>query len=290
MKRYEITFQTTNSILNSKSITSLVLEPDSVGLGTGIMVFTHGWGSNRYQNLEKMEFTCERFNLICLSVEYRQSGYDFDPMTGMGADTPYDASFYQVFDVLNVLRSVLALHPEIDRHRLFHHGLSQGGHIALLSSVFAPNTFRFVYASCPITHLSPKIMQWVGRELSDNERSIRNVIDQAMYLQCPVFIDHGTADTTVPHDEHVLPLVKKLEGLGNTPTVRYYEGGNHTFGPTTTRLKAFQEMMIKAMETPARPGLDDFVTSRRLKIPCKSRTLIIDWSEPVESSNVIAWE
>ena len=146
-----------------KPIAVAVIEPDNVDTETGMMLFSHGWGGNRFQHQDKMEYTADRFNLICLSAEYRQSGYDFNPVTGKGSYVPYDASFHQVFDTLNALRHMLDLRPKTNRRRLFHYGGSQGGHIALLSAIYAPQTFAFIYASCPVTHLGREQQEWAGR-------------------------------------------------------------------------------------------------------------------------------
>ncbi|MCK4981788.1 MAG: acetylxylan esterase, partial [Victivallaceae bacterium] len=160
MKKYEIVFQSVNSETYSKPLTALVLEPDLVNNETGAMLFTHGWGGNRFQHLDKMEYALDKYNLICVSVEYRQSGFDFDPVKGQGSYRPYDGSFYQVFDVLNGFRTVLELNNNINRKRLYHYGGSQGGHISLLSSIFAPDTFVFTYASSPIVHLTSECQKW----------------------------------------------------------------------------------------------------------------------------------
>jgi len=141
MRRYEITFNSVNAEGSPKPISALVIEPDRHTASTGVMLCTHGWGCNRYYDVDKIEWSCERFDLVCVSVEYRDCGFEFNPATGAGYCRPYDTSFYQVFDVLNGLRTVLDIHPKINRRRLFHFARSQGGHIALISSMFAPHTF-----------------------------------------------------------------------------------------------------------------------------------------------------
>jgi hypothetical protein len=41
------------------------------------MLFTHGWGGNRFQHEDKMQGAVDAFDLVCVSVEFRQSGYAF---------------------------------------------------------------------------------------------------------------------------------------------------------------------------------------------------------------------
>lgn len=287
MKTREITFNSVNSEAYSKEITALVIEPDEIGPKTGAMLFTHGWGGNRFQQQDKMEWTAERFDLMCISVEYRQSGYDFDHSTGQGAYRPYDASFYQVFDVLNGLRAILDNNPSLNRSRLFHYGGSQGGQIALLSTIFAPRTFAFVCASCPMTHIDATKYVSAGRTFTPFELSIRNVIEHADMIRCPVFLDHGTADSNVPCNLHTRVLAERLEELGKNVSVIYYPGGEHDLSPTTTKLKAFQVMASEPMTTCTNDDEDDFLAKRIVEISCGEQTMRINWSKSIDDVNLV---
>jgi hypothetical protein len=104
MNQYEITYLTANAPQAAKSITALVCEPDRVGPNTGALLLTHGWGNSRFQDRDKIAVACDVYDLVCVSVEYRQSGLAHDPVSGHGWDCPYDLSFYQLFDVPNGLR------------------------------------------------------------------------------------------------------------------------------------------------------------------------------------------
>jgi len=109
MRKYEIVYENINVETYLKPISVFVIEPDEINSETGVMLFTHGWGGNRFQHQDRMEYAVENFNVVGLSVEYRQSGYDFNSITGHGSYRPYDASFLQVFDVLNGLRFFLQI-------------------------------------------------------------------------------------------------------------------------------------------------------------------------------------
>jgi len=273
-----------------KPITALVVEPDRIDKNTGAMLFTHGWGCNRFYDVDKIEYSCDRFNLVCVSVEYRDCGYEFNPATGAGYCRPYDTSFYQVFDVLNGLRTVLAIHRDLNRKRLFHYARSQGGHIALIGSMFAPKTFAFMYLSSPITHLDKNILTWPGREFTPTELSVRNMLEHADRIQCPLFIDHGTGDTDVPHDIHTEELVRRLKALGRKPAVKYYPGGRHDLTPATTMYDAFKTMAAKPMKTMTNRMTDDFTAGSKVEITCADKTLCIDWSEPTDSPGLFEWK
>ena len=290
MKRFEFTFESVNSDNYTKPITVLVIEPDNITPSTGVMLFTHGWGGNRFQHEDKMLHAADAFDLVCISVEYRQSGYDFNPVTGLGAYRPYDASFYQVFDVLNALRSVLHVRPDLNRNRLFHYGGSQGGHIALLTSLYAPKTFAFIYASSPLTHLDEDIRLWTGRSFTPDELSIRSVPDHANQIDTPVHVEYGDADLTVNCDRHSRSLQKQLEELGKPNSFILYPGGGHDLMPTTNKLDAFKENVSELMRTRTRENPDDFLDQSVVSIPTPNNKLIIDWSQPTTSLQLFKWK
>jgi len=290
MRRYEFTYQSLNSEAYSKPIRVLVMAPDRVGDNTGAMLFSHGWGGNRFQYERAMLYTVERFDLVCVSVEYRQSGFDFDAATGRGALRPYDASHYQVVDVLNGLRAALAREPGVNRHRLFTYGGSQGGHITLLNTIFAPHTFAFTYAACPVTHLDERFQGTAGRAFAPHELAARSILVMANRIRCPVYLEHGTADESVPHTTHMVPLVERLEATGVLAKITYYEGGGHMLAPVTTRYDTFLETAPEPMRTLTNEAEDDFSAQRRIEIPCGEKTLVIDWARPTDDADLLHWE
>lgn len=289
MRRYEFTYQSLNSESYSKPIRVLVMAPDRIGAHTGAMLFTHGWGGNRFQYERTMTYTVERFDLVCASVEYRQSGFDFDPARGRGALRPYDASHYQVADVLNGLRVVLDRERGVNRSRLFSYGGSQGGHICLLNAIYAPNTFAFIYAACPVTHLDERFQHNAGRAFTEHELKARNVIELAGRIRCPVFLEHGTADESVPHTTHMVPLVEKLEASGRLAKMTYYEGGGHMLAPVTTRYDTFLATAPEPMRTMVNEVEDDFAARRKIEIPCGERTLVVDWGKEPDDPSLLGW-
>ena len=290
MKSLEIRFKSINTDTYAKNITATLNVPDRIDADTGVMLATHGWGGNRFQHVEQMALAAEQYNVIAVGTEYRLSGYDFDPVTGRGASLPYDGSFYQVFDVLNALRTVLELYPNINRKRLFHYGGSQGGHIALLSAVFAPGTFAWVYASCPVVYLDDYFKHRVGRIFSEAELAIRDLRVQAKRITCPVFLEYGTADETVNCDRHSRVLIDTLSGAGNAPAkVHVYEGGGHSLQPTITKIQAFERMAPEPLKTMVRHSDDDFITGSTVAIPCGSHTLRIDWSKAADDSRLFTF-
>lgn len=288
MKRYEITYQTTNGTQGTKPITALVIEPDQIGTDTGVMLATHGWGPNRFQHEHRLHVAANEYDLVGLAVEYRQSGYDCDPVTGNGWDCPYDASFYQTLDVLNGLRFLLDLHPQLNRSRLIHYGGSQGGHIALLGAVFAPNTFAGIYANVPAALIDEKIAGWAGRTFAPHELAIRNVLNLCDRIQCPVLVEHGTLDTDLPYERHAGPLVKRLKEVGKLDREVAYAGG-HDLTPAITRHEAFLKSAPLVLRQWRNPRTDDFRAKNIIEVPAADYILRIDWSKPLADPATFTW-
>ena len=289
VREYEITFQSLNDAIYTKPITALVLEPDAIGSSTGAMLCTHGWSGNRFSTRSILEFACQNLDVVCISTEFRQSGYDFNPVTGLGSYVPYDASLLQTLDTLNALRTLLRLRPQINQRRLFHYGGSQGGQIALLSAIFAPRTFAFVYGASPVCWLDERIQGWAGRVFAPFELSARNTIEHADLIGCPVCLEHGTADSIVPCDIHCRALAGRLQQTGVLRKVTYHEGGEHSLEPVTTRLEGFKVMAPEPVRTLTNDGPDDFALGSTVVIPCADRELVIDWSQPAESVQLLSW-
>ncbi|MEI8248257.1 MAG: prolyl oligopeptidase family serine peptidase [Lentisphaerota bacterium] len=295
MKKYDVTFESVSSYSDSKyasackEITAFIIEPDIVNEQTGAMLFLHGWDCNRFMDKELMEFTADAYNVICISPEYRQSGYDFNARTGKGFCSPYDLSFYQVIDSLGALRHVLSVRSNLNRKRIFAYGISQGGHIALLASIFAPDTFAFINAVAPLVQVRETQAKLAGRDFSEDELSIRNVLEHAERIRCPVFFEHGTADETLPHDEHSVLLEARLKKLGKEYIVKYHEGGGHLLTPAISRLQALKDMLGDKISRIESASADDFITGTLTEIKCKNKKLVIDWSREQTASKLFYW-
>ena len=297
MKKYQVVFETASVVSSSdnfkptpKEITALVIEPDNMNKGTGAMLFSHGWSCNRFMDQDVMEYAADAYNVVCVSAEFRQSGYDFNPRTGAGFSAPYDLSFYQTFDSAGALRHILSTKNNLNRKRIYAYGLSQGGHIALLLSIFAPDTFVFVNAVASLTRPTEWYQMLAGREFSEDELSIRNVIEHADLIKCPVYLEHGTADDLLPHTEHTVILERRLKALGKEHAVVYHESGGHGLMPAIPRLQAFKNIVGDKITKMTLKGDDDFLKGSIVKIPCVKKTLVIDWGKPQYSPELFRWE
>jgi dienelactone hydrolase len=289
MKELELTFASLNSENYPKRITAYATLPDRPGETTGLMHVAHGWGGNRYQYRDMQREFADRYDLVCVATEYRQSGYDFDATTGSGAYRPYDASHYQVFDCLNTVRVALDLYPGLDRRRIIAFGGSQGAHITMLMTVFAPDTFALAVAACGIGRMDPDRVAWTGRHMSEDELAVRDAVAMADRVKCPVVLMHGTADETVP-DVHTRNLEAALRRCGVEVIAKYYEGGGHSLAPATNRRDATVELADGLLREARRDGPTDFDKGSRIVVPCPARTFVVDWSRPPEDPDLISWE
>jgi predicted esterase len=297
MRKYDLVFDSVSVAFGTeryapapKEITAFVAEPDCQDENTGLMLFTHGWDCNRFMDRDLMEYAADAWNLVCVSAEYRQSGYDFNPRTGKGYSAPYDLSFYQTFDCAGALRHVLSVKNNLNRKRIFAYGISQGGHITLLLSIFLPSTFVFINTVAALTRPLEEHQKWAGREFSADEISIRNVIEHAEMIGCPVYLEHGTADATLPHTEHAVILEKRLKELDKEFTAVYHNGGGHCLEPVITRLQALKNTVGDKIMGMTLNGDDDFQKGTVVRVPCVTKTLVIDWGKARSPHNLFHWE
>jgi dienelactone hydrolase len=288
MRESEFTFLSVNTASYAKKITALVVEPESVGPDTGLMHFAHGWGGNRFQYQEMMRDFAERYDLVCVATEYRQSGYDFDPETGHGAYRPYDASHYQVVDCMGTVREALVRFP-VNPTRLFAFGGSQGGHITLLMAEFCPRTFGMIVAGSALTYLDQDRMAWTGRMMSPDELAVRDTVRMAPRIDCPVVLMHGTADETVP-DRHTRVLEAALRRAGKEVVSRYIEGGKHMLEPITNRHTVTKELADEYLRTIRTDGSSVFSRQERVVIPCATQSFVLDWSRETKDPELMGWE
>ena len=293
MKTFEFSFDSIGcSEKYVKKITVFSVAPDKIDERTGVMLFCHGWGCNRYQPQERMEAAADNFNLLCISPEFRMSGFDYDPVGGYGWYKPYDLSFYQTFDALLSLRFILELQPNLNHRRIFVYGGSQGGHIALLSTIYAPNTFAAVFSSSAMTCVPENghLAEGTGRIFSDAEQKVRSVPYLIDRLNTPLFMEHGTNDETVDHAINTAVVECLMKKRGKPCEVVYYEGGHHDLQPAISKLEAFKLMASKFLPTYENSRTDDFAAASTITIPCGEKTLCIDWGRDVRDAKFLSWQ
>lgn len=264
-----------------RAIDVALVEPENVGPETGFMLVIHGYGNSRRQYAKAMERWAERYNVVCVSPEYRDSGLDADPEKGRGAREPYDFSHLQLVDCLNAFLLARRRHPHADVRRAYVWGGSQGGHIASLIAGMAPKTFALCINSCGISHLEPR--HWEGTEhpFTPPERDIRDALRWVDRIKCPVVLMHGVADPTVG-EAHTRDLAAALAAAGKDFSVRFIPDGDHFLRPVTTRERVTEEMADDLLKSCRRDGPDDFEAKSRYEFPCSDGvTFHLDFSSGI---------
>ena len=129
-----------------------------------------------------------------------------------------------------------------------------------------------------------------GRDFSAEERRLKDVPANAARLTTPVFLEHGTADETVPCTQHALRLKAAMEAAGHPlAACNLYEGGSHSLSPVTNRMETFKTTAPGIFKL-KRKGKDSFAKGEKVEIPTGRKTLCIDWSRPVGDAELYRWE
>ena len=129
--------------------------------GTGLMLLSHNWGGTWKLTAPWCDLLSDRFNLICLSVNYLQSGETSH------REVPYDHGVLQAMDCLRALhevqRNLDAAKIPFNRRRIYAAGASGGGNVSLMVNKLAPATFGCVIDLCGMPGLTNDIAFGVGK-------------------------------------------------------------------------------------------------------------------------------
>ena len=246
--------------------------PDDITPDTGFMLVVHGHGNNRFQYRDMMLDFAERYNVICISPEYRDSGRD-SGLGERGSRQPYDWSHLQLVDTMNCLRHIKLAYGECDQSRTFAWGGSQGAHIVMLASCFAPSTFALTIECCGPADRTNKTITQHDVDLELHEAEIRSPLMWMVRLDNKLYVFHGTADETVDV-EHARLLIAELRSLGKDFEAYLTEGGDHFLRPVTTRDAQTIEHCSDDIMTLKLSGPDDFELETVTKLPCTGATYV----------------
>ena len=261
-----------------KEIPVLTIRPESITGNTGLMLVLHGLGNNRSQYRELMLDFSERYNVVCMAPEYRDSGWDASE-EGKGIRQPYDFSHLQVMDALAAFRAVSSEYPEGNVRRAFVWGGSQGGHIAMLATAFAPHTFAVTVDACGIVYPDPAKERWQLAGLSKEDRAEWEIRDARHFvdrIRNKVFLFHGDADEAVDIRQSY-ELKDALEQAGKEVEAHYTEGGDHFLKPVTTRTEQTIRYASQDLNARSIVGENDFERGSVFTFPCTGRTAQVDF-------------
>jgi acetyl esterase/lipase len=254
--------------------------PDQPNADTGLLVMLHGWGGDYHQYDSYCEDWRNRFNCICLQVNYRGSSK---------ATQPYDFGKYQAIDVLRAVQWVRR-NCAVNGRRIIGWGGSGGGNVILQCAVMAPHTFALVIECAGITHptsaaeaksgwdnYASRPGGWQGtalggtREYPEPERLLRDPCSHAKLFGAKVFIFHPDRDTTVGLT-HATQLAYRLREAEKEVVLEIIEGGDHMWGgaldpcekdrKVTTETYASEDILHRRTD-----GVTDFGRGQPVVIP-----------------------
>jgi len=232
--------------------------PDEITTDTGFMLVVHGHGNSRFQYPGMMLDFAPRFNVICVSPE------------------SYDWSHLQVVDAMNCLRRVKLDFPQCDTSRTIAWGGSQGAHIVMLASAFAPRTFALTIECCGPASLMgdiPTRREWTRER---DEAEIRSPVRWIDRIRSKVFVFHGTADETVDV-EHGYAFERALTEHGKEFEAHYTEGGKHFLDPVTGRDAQTIEHCTEDIMTRRLSGPDDFGRESVYRLECTGAAYVVSF-------------
>ena len=264
--------------------------PDELNEETGLMVVLHGWGGNYHQYDSSCIDWANRFNVITLQVNYRDSN-DGSPI--------YDFGKYQAIDVLRAMKYVLSHYRTNDR-RIIGWGGSGGGHVILQVGKMAPNTFSCIIECAGITRptnssdvedgLYSTDRGWEAMALGKGvsyttpEYQLRNHQYHADLYNARVLMFHGDDDKVVSV-QHAYDMADALVEAGKEVQLRIVEGGGHAFAGAidsseTSRLAVTNKYCSDVIETSQTNGLTDFDRKSVISIPTDDGIYYVRYDDP----------
>jgi acetyl esterase/lipase len=174
-----------------------------------------------------------------------------------------------VVDAMNCLRKVKLEFPQCDGSRTIAWGGSQGAHIVLLATAFAPRSFALTIECCGIASRMPgfdKKRSWAqGGDIHQAE--IRTPLKWVDRFANKVFVFHGTADDVVDV-KHGRALEEALDAAGVEHEAHYTDGGRHFLDPVTGRDKETVKHCSGDIMSRRLAGPDDFEAESEYRFEC----------------------
>ncbi|MES2790369.1 MAG: prolyl oligopeptidase family serine peptidase, partial [Planctomycetota bacterium] len=121
---------------------------------TGLMLSLHNWGGTGCAGTANPVQLAERFNVVCLCVDYLQSGVK----ESVEDPEPYDFGYLQALDALRALSWLESSLGEqkiaFAKGRVYATGGSGGGNVTLMTNKLAPRTFACSIDMCGMSRLT----------------------------------------------------------------------------------------------------------------------------------------
>ncbi len=274
--------------------------PDKMDAQTGLMTLIHGWGGNYHQYDSYADDWRNRYNVICLQVQYRDSG-----KRGVAWQEPYDFGKYQAIDVLCCIQYVRENYT-INDERIVGWGGSGGGNISLQAAKMAPNTFALVIDCAGITRPTNRddVLAnyendndgWEAAALNSgdhytlSEWQIRSSQYHAAYYNAPIHILHGDKDTLVDY-QHAVDMYDALIAAGKEAYLHPIANGQHSFDGAApsenTRKEATEKYVSDDILNRRSDGVTDFEMNSSIQLPTDEGCVyVIDYKGGIPTLSV----
>lgn len=121
---------------------------------TGLMLSLHNWGGTGCAGTANPVQLADHFNVVCLCVDYLQSGVK----ESVEDPEPYDFGYLQALDALRALswleKSLVEQKIAFAKGRVYATGGSGGGNVTLMVNKLAPRTFACNIDMCGMSRLT----------------------------------------------------------------------------------------------------------------------------------------
>jgi hypothetical protein len=284
---------------------------DRVTERTGLMLSLHNWGGTGCVGTANPLQLAERFNVICLCVDYLQSG----PKASIMDPEPYDFGYLQALDALRSLawleRSLTETKVLFARGRIYSTGGSGGGNVTLMVNKLAPRTFACCIDLCGMAKLSDDIAfnlpggsdlnaryQQDAKHpfhLTPDQQELRFVgnpehlkVAKELGNTCRMIVVHGVDDHTCPiEDAREMVTNMQAADLNVEPKWvakqdldgKVFSSSGHPLGNRTLIVfqVADQYLLPACPQAAVRTGLSDFERKKDVVYPTRNGRFVISY-------------
>lgn len=278
---------------------------------TGLMLSLHNWGGSGCIGTANPVQLADRYNVVCLCVDYLQSG----PKASIMDPEPYDFGYLQALDALRALvwldRSLSLAEIKFSRGRVYATGGSGGGNVTLMVNKLAPRTFACCIDLCGMARLTDDIAfnlpggsdldARYSRDpehpyyLSPDHQELRFVghpghldVMRKLGNATRMIVVHGSDDRTCPI-ENAREMVANMQAAGLNVTPKWVEKADldgkvfsstgHSLGNRTLIVfqLADQYLLPDSEQAAIRQGPSDFERREEIVFPTTNGQFTISY-------------
>lgn len=286
---------------------------ESVTQRTGLMLSLHNWGGSGCVGTADPNQLAEKYDVVCLCVDYLQSG----KKASIDDPEPYDFGYLQALDALRALywlqKSLTEGKHEFAEARMYATGGSGGGNVTLMVNKLAPRTFACCIDMCGMAKLSDDIAFNLpgGSDLdaryrrdkshpyylSPDHQELRFVGNPAhlkvmkeLGNACRLFVVHGSEDRTCPIEDAEAMVANMCQaGLSVVPQFvakddldgEVFKSTGHSLGNRTLIVDKAAGTILNPsnLQAGSRTGKSDFELKEDVIYPTTNGRFVISYAQ-----------